>query len=111
MATKESRELSQKKYYATERLPEIKQELLRLGAESKELKATVTVGAEESGGGAKNPEDRKAVAVARRRRSYLAARSAKLKEERDALRADLASVKTALAARKSERGKAETEAQ
>jgi chromosome segregation ATPase len=105
MATNEFGELSQKKYYATERLTEIKQELLRLATESNELKAALNTGAEEKG-----PEAKKAIALARRRRSYLAARSAKLKEERDVLKVDLETLKAELSALDIERRKAKVEA-
>ncbi len=47
MATNDFRELLRKRYYATERLPEIRQELLRLRTESKELKATLTAASRE----------------------------------------------------------------
>lgn len=100
MATNEFGELSQKKYYATERLTEIKQDLLRLATENNELKATLNSGV----------EDKKAIALARRRRSYLAARSAKLKEERDMLKADLETVKAELSALDIERRKAKVDA-
>lgn len=110
MPTNDFRELSQKKYYATERLPEIRQELLRLGTESKDLKASLAAGTEEKGGEEKSAEDKKAIAMARRRRFYLATRSAKLKEERDGLKADLETLKAELNALKSERRKAKAEA-
>lgn len=100
MATKEFRELSQKKYYVSERLPEIKQDLLRLGAESKQLKAAL-----ETGG-----EDKKAIAEIRRRRSYLAARSGHLKEEREALKTELASVEGELKPLQVERRKSKAKA-
>ena len=82
MATKEFKELSQAKYYASERLSEIKQDLLRLGSENNELKAQLET----------PTEDKKALGEIRRRRSYLGARSAKLKEEREGLRVDLAAL-------------------
>ena len=109
MATNDLRELSRKKYYATERLPEIRQELRRLRTEQKELKATLTAGAEKKDGEAKSAADKKAIAVARQRGFYLTARTAKLKEEHDALRADFETVNAKLNDIRVERRKATAE--
>jgi hypothetical protein len=80
MATKEFKELSQAKYYASERLSETKLELFRLDTENTELKAQLET----------PTEDKTALAKNRRRRTYLRARSAKLNEEREGLRVELA---------------------
>ncbi|WP_428664068.1 hypothetical protein [Reyranella sp.] len=100
MEKKDFRELSRKKYYATKRLPEIRQELLRLGTESKTLRAALTAGA----------EGKRAVSLARRQYVYLATRATKLKEERNALRADLVTLNAELSALGAERHKATAKA-
>jgi len=110
MATNNFRELARKKYYATERLPEIRQELLRLRTESEGLKAKLTAGAGKKGGDAKGATDRKAIAAARQRGIYLTTRTARLKEEHASLKADFEAVKTKLNALRLERGKATAEA-
>jgi hypothetical protein len=66
------------KYYCTERTLEIKTELLRLAAESAELKTELDTTAEPHRQG-----------VIRRRRAYLNRRNDELKVERAALAAEL----------------------
>ncbi|WP_296320155.1 hypothetical protein [Reyranella sp.] len=78
MADERTRSLQLSKYYCTERTLEIKAELLRLAAESAELKTELDMTAEPRRQGA-----------IRRRRAYLNRRNDELKGERAALAAEL----------------------
>lgn len=78
MADERMRSLQLSKYYCTERTLEIKAELLRLAAESTELKAELGTTTEPGRQG-----------VIRRRRAYLNRRNDELKMERAALAAEL----------------------
>ncbi len=78
MADDRVRSLQLSKYYCTERTLEIKAELLRLAAESADLKSELETTAEPERQG-----------VIRRRRAYLNRRNDELKVERAALAAEL----------------------
>ena len=78
MADERTRSLQRSKYYCSERILEIKGELLRLAAESAELKAELDTTAEPGRQGA-----------IRRRRAYLSRRNDELKGERATLTAEL----------------------
>lgn len=78
MADDRTRRLQLSKYYCTERTLEIKAELLRLAAESAELKTELDTTADLGRQGA-----------IRRRRAYLNRRNDELKVERAALAAEL----------------------
>lgn len=78
MADERTRRLQLSKHYCTERTIEIKSELVRLAAESTELKAELDRTAEPERQG-----------IIRRRRAYLNRRNEELKAERASLAAEL----------------------
>ena len=78
MTDERTRSLQLSKHYCSERILEIKTELLRLASESVELKAELDSTAEPARQG-----------VIRRRRAYLNRRNDELKVERAALAAEL----------------------